>query len=265
MEMRHDGTPMSWIKVDDQFADHPKVIAAGPLAAWLYVCGLTYAGRYLTDGFIPAGQVRKLADIDNATELAERLVSVNLWETIDGGYHIHDYLVYNPSGEQVRTERRENAKHQADWRAAHRGKKGRYEGDTDAGSNDGSNDGTTGLTTVVNTTAPSPSPSPSPSRTPSEETVAPPSEFAEVAHEYELITGNLAGVRAQSDIKEMADAHVPPKWIPEAFSLCKDRDDVRYKGSWVRATTLEWKLHGKPDLTARGNGHSVDANGRWNP
>ena len=59
---------MSWIKIDDQFADHPKVLQAGPLASWMYVCGLTYAGRYLTDGFIPAGQVRKLADVDNATK-----------------------------------------------------------------------------------------------------------------------------------------------------------------------------------------------------
>ena len=45
---------MSWIKIDDQFADHPKVLQAGPLASWLYVCGLTYSGRYLTDGWVPS-------------------------------------------------------------------------------------------------------------------------------------------------------------------------------------------------------------------
>ncbi len=41
---------MSWIKIDDQFSDHPKIIEAGPLAGWLYVSSLCYCGRYLTDG-----------------------------------------------------------------------------------------------------------------------------------------------------------------------------------------------------------------------
>ena len=92
---------MAWAKLDDGFADHPKVIEAGPLASWLFVCGLTYCARQLTDGFIPAGQMRKLADVDNAKELAQTLVSVGLWEECDGGYMIHDYLEYNPSRERV--------------------------------------------------------------------------------------------------------------------------------------------------------------------
>lgn len=92
---------MAWAKLDDGFADHPKVIEAGPLASWLFVCGLTYCARQLTDGFIPAGQIRKLADVDNAKELAQTLVSVGLWEECDGGYMIHDYLEYNPSRERV--------------------------------------------------------------------------------------------------------------------------------------------------------------------
>ncbi len=98
-----------WIKLDDQFSDHPKIIEAGPLAAWLYVCGLTYAARYLTDGYIPAGQVRKLADVDNASELAAKLVEVGLWESIDGGYLIHDYLEYNPNREDVMATREARA------------------------------------------------------------------------------------------------------------------------------------------------------------
>jgi hypothetical protein len=55
---------MTWVKIDDGFADHPKVIEAGPMASWLFLCGLTYCSRQLTDGFIPAGQLRRLADVD---------------------------------------------------------------------------------------------------------------------------------------------------------------------------------------------------------
>lgn len=88
---------MAWLKLDDAFTDHPKIMAAGPMAGWLHVCALTYCSRLLTDGFIPAGQVRKLADIDNAGELVQRLIDAGLWDTCDGGYQIHDYLDFNPS------------------------------------------------------------------------------------------------------------------------------------------------------------------------
>jgi len=98
---------MPWIKLDDQYADHPKIVAAGPLAAWLHTCALCYAGRYLTDGFIPERQVRKLADVDDAEDLAQRLVEVGLWEIAEGGYLIHDYLEYNPSAESVQADREE--------------------------------------------------------------------------------------------------------------------------------------------------------------
>ncbi|HEX9413816.1 MAG TPA: hypothetical protein VF916_09970 [Ktedonobacterales bacterium] len=96
---------MPWVMLDDQFADHPKVMAAGPLASWLYICGLTYCARYLTDGFIPAAQVRKLADVENASALACRLVDADLWHETEGGYLVHDYLNYNPSAEKVRADR----------------------------------------------------------------------------------------------------------------------------------------------------------------
>jgi hypothetical protein len=95
---------MTWVKLDDQFADHPKVLEAGPLASWLYVCSLTYSARILTDGFIPKAQVRRLADVENAQELADKLVEVGLWDCVENGYQIHDYLDYNPSADTVKTK-----------------------------------------------------------------------------------------------------------------------------------------------------------------
>lgn len=89
------------MKLDDAFADHPKVMAAGPLASWLHVCALLYCSRLLTDGYIPIAQVRKLADIDGAIDLADRLVEVGLWDRADDGYQVHDYLDYNPSREDT--------------------------------------------------------------------------------------------------------------------------------------------------------------------
>jgi len=161
---------VSWIKIDDNFADHPKVIKAGPLAGWLYICGLTYCGRYLTDGWIPRRQVRKLADVDNAEELVGRLVAVGLWEEVEDGYRVHDYLAYNPSAEHVRGEREANAQRQAEFRerrSRSRRKKGAEHG-ADAGypveerRNEQRNGVTHAVTNAPVTPAPSPSPSPVP-------------------------------------------------------------------------------------------------------
>ena len=120
---------MTWIRLDDNFADHPKVAAAGPLAGWVHVCGLVYCGRFLTDGFVPGNIALRLADFDGLgiatggirgvaefghditmAELIERLVEVGLWEPCEGGYMIHDYLDYNPTREQVLNDREDRAR-----------------------------------------------------------------------------------------------------------------------------------------------------------
>jgi hypothetical protein len=92
-----------WVKLDDKFPDHHKVAVAGPLASWLYVCGLAYCNRMLTDGFIPTGMVRRLADVDGAMRLAARLVAAGMWEPVEGGYLVHDYADYQPTRERVET------------------------------------------------------------------------------------------------------------------------------------------------------------------
>lgn len=94
------------MRLDDQFTEHPKVVEAGPLAAWLYVCGLTYCARQLTDGFIPAAQLPRLTS-GPVGKLAARLVAVGLWEPADGGYRVHDYLDYQPSRDEVEEARQQ--------------------------------------------------------------------------------------------------------------------------------------------------------------
>src|SRR5690242_4591704 len=96
---------MPWVRLDDGYPEHPKVDRVGPLAAWLNVCAWAYCARNLTDGFVPAERVSRLAAVQKPLELAKRLVEANLWEQVDGGFTVHDYLAYNPSREQVLKER----------------------------------------------------------------------------------------------------------------------------------------------------------------
>lgn len=101
---------MSWIQIEDNFAYNPKMIKAGPEATVLFIGGLCYANRDLTDGFILKELLPCIAPLPNPEELAKRLVDCGLWELRPGGWQIHDYLDYNPSAQEVRAERDEIAR-----------------------------------------------------------------------------------------------------------------------------------------------------------
>ena len=113
---------MSWVKLDDQFFSNPKVLLAGRDARDLYLAGLTFCAAQLTDGFIPDNALRMLAaqaDVDDPASLAGRLVAVDLWERVEDGYQIHDWLKYNPPASEQKRKRDLNAERQARFRETH--------------------------------------------------------------------------------------------------------------------------------------------------
>lgn len=147
---------MSWVKLDDQFFSNPKVLLAGRDARDLYLAGLAFCAAQLTDGFIPDNALRMLAaqaDVDEPAALAVRLVAVDLWERLDDGYQIHDWLKYNPPASEQKRKRDLNAERQARFREAHAEElKQKNNARRNALRNAGSNGGVT--------RAPSPSPYP---------------------------------------------------------------------------------------------------------
>lgn len=92
---------MGWAKLDDRFPDHPKVVALSDRAFRAYVTALCYCAAHLTDGAFPATVGRRLAGVKGTKEL----LSAGLWLEQPGGYEVHDYLVYNPSREEVEAKR----------------------------------------------------------------------------------------------------------------------------------------------------------------
>lgn len=95
---------MPWIRLDDTFTEHPKVLEVGPRAAWVHVRAISYCSVHLTDGRLTPAVARSLG----ATKaIAELLVTARLWEQdADGGFVIHDYLEYQPSKAHVEEKRR---------------------------------------------------------------------------------------------------------------------------------------------------------------
>ena len=96
---------MGWVRIDDNFADHPKIIGLSDSAFRLYISALCYSNRQLTDGFIATAVYAKMSSEDEA----EFLVGAGLWEQIEGGYLIRSYNEYQPTREKV-NEKREQAK-----------------------------------------------------------------------------------------------------------------------------------------------------------
>ena len=92
---------MTWVKIDDLFPDHPKIVALTDAAFRTHVTGLCYAARYLTDGHIPTGSLRTIGPRKAATELE----AAGLWTKTDHGWQIRDFLDYNPSRDDVETKR----------------------------------------------------------------------------------------------------------------------------------------------------------------
>jgi len=97
---------MSWIKLDDQWMDHPKIIKAGRDARDMWLASITWCAKHLTDGYFPKDLLTSLAvsagiDVANCQTFATRLVEVSLWDATSDGYMVHDYLDYNPTKEQA--------------------------------------------------------------------------------------------------------------------------------------------------------------------
>lgn len=114
---------MPWVRIDDGFLTNPKIMSAGLEGRAVYIAGLCFCAAGLTDGYVPAealGKLAMLADVRRPGQAVTRLVEVGLWESVQGGYQVHDYLKYQPSAADVRKER----DRVAGWRAKKRNANG---------------------------------------------------------------------------------------------------------------------------------------------
>lgn len=118
---------MSWLRLDDGFAQHPKVadLSDREFRAWVKL--LLYCARYRTGGDITPAALRELG-IGKATK--DAFLDVGLLDIDDGELSVHDWSSYNPSDPS-------NAERQARFRAKRQAKgNGTSNADRNAISND---------------------------------------------------------------------------------------------------------------------------------
>lgn len=98
---------------------NPDFFGVSVHAKWLYVVGLAFAGRNLTDGFIPPRRVVAEADVPQAA--AKELVQIGKWhepghlceycpDPDKGLVVVHNYLRHQRSKEQAEKQRESRSK-----------------------------------------------------------------------------------------------------------------------------------------------------------
>jgi hypothetical protein len=85
---------MSWLRLDDGFSDHPKLLELSPADRWTWIEVLCYCARYRTGGHVPR---RLSSKISRATPaFVDRCFKLELLdEDPDGELHVHDWKDYN--------------------------------------------------------------------------------------------------------------------------------------------------------------------------
>lgn len=105
-----------WVKIDDGFATHPKILTAGIIALGIQIRAICYASQNQTDGVLPLSCIplllTGLAHISIETggndlvgwgmdaeevDWASHMVEHGLWDQHEKGYVIHDFLEWNIS------------------------------------------------------------------------------------------------------------------------------------------------------------------------
>jgi len=115
---------MPWVRLSDDWYDDPELIEAGPWSMLLWPLLISWSARNLSDGKIPAGQIRRLVDWSQLGAEPEQaiapLVATGRLQEIACGYLIVNYHRYQPTREKVLDDREKDRQRKADSRSAAR-------------------------------------------------------------------------------------------------------------------------------------------------
>lgn len=156
---------MPWARLDDDFILNEKLFAVSSDAKVLWFYSIGYSNKNLTDGSIRQHAlpvVAAMAGVKDYEAAAAELVGARLYERIEGGYLVHDFLKFNPSREDVLKQREENAKRQAEWQARKRGEASDLSDIIDEPPNTDTNTVANTVSNAVSKSAPVPVPVPDP-------------------------------------------------------------------------------------------------------
>lgn len=115
------GNRPTWIRIDLDWLDNPKVMRAikdgGDGAGLLWLRGISYSARHLTDGWVPLPMPKQWGHTTKQTTALEKHgLWIPLEITDDGGWLINDYTEYQPTrAEWEATGQKRRAAARARW------------------------------------------------------------------------------------------------------------------------------------------------------
>lgn len=93
---------MTDARLSPTFLDHPVVDALDDRAHRVYTNGIVYCASHETDGFIPRRMLRLLyPEPIDLYAVANELIAVGLWQAVDDGWAIRNFLRYQTSRAQL--------------------------------------------------------------------------------------------------------------------------------------------------------------------
>jgi hypothetical protein len=96
---------MTYVRLDDHFPQHRKLLALDDAAFALHVRAICYSSTQLSDGEIPSNALSLLTRNRRPQGLIAQLVEADLWQSTLTGWRIHDYLDWQESSEAVWSKR----------------------------------------------------------------------------------------------------------------------------------------------------------------
>jgi len=104
---------MPWVRIDENAMDHPKFLALSDGAWRLWCEGLSYCQKHLTDGVIQPTALKGFRYFSQSRlkNLTTEFIDGKgpCWDLVEGHIHVHDYLDWNDSRDEV-MEAREGAR-----------------------------------------------------------------------------------------------------------------------------------------------------------
>lgn len=112
---------MPFIRLSDNYIDHPKFLALSAAAFRLWHEGMAFCRKHQTDGVIPMATLRGfryyLARLVTELETPYQPGAQPLWEPVpDVGFQVHDYLFWNLSRAEEQVEKEAATKRMRDHR-----------------------------------------------------------------------------------------------------------------------------------------------------
>jgi hypothetical protein len=131
---------MSWLRLDDGFAEHPKLLELPRELRWSWLEVLLYCARRRTDGVVTQAALERCGFEESDDSGA--LVNLGLLDELeDGSFRVHDWHDYNGAMTDAERQRRHREKVYGDKyhgvpAPKHGGKRGEYGSTTSSGHGD---------------------------------------------------------------------------------------------------------------------------------